>query len=109
MRRALHIHDLVCIREESLAAVQRTYPQAELHTKYEISEDSVMMGRRQLFLLMDMSGEPVAQCWPGEVKLWKYDHRFQVRVAKFRAQLDAEVQAARKARARRCPRGKKKA
>ena len=108
MNRPLRIGDVVCIREEAVEAVLHEGNGAvESHRRCRIVDVADNGPRRVFHLEVPWQDKPVF-VWPSEVHLADgAAEKLYARKGKFHAELEAEVQAARAARARRCPKRKR--
>ena len=107
MNRPLRIGDKVCIRTVAVATVSHAEnTQAEPH-KTCVSEDIWGNGARRVFHLNTPWQSGPVYVWPSEVHLANgVAERLYARQGKFKAELQAEIEAARAARAKRCPKKK---
>ena len=100
MRRALHIGDEVCLREEAVAA---SYPGAQPHVPCKVV-DRYGNGLRTVLAIDVPWREPSEQpmlVWPSEVWLANgVGERLWARKCKMRAQIEAEKAAKRRTKKR---------
>jgi hypothetical protein len=109
VKRHLRIGDVVCIREESVKHLRITESaKAMPHVECSI-EDVHYVGTRRCFHLKAPWQADQVFAWPSEVRLADgAEERIHAAKVKLHAELEAEREASRAARARCCPKKKPK-